>query len=87
MGNDNATATVDGEPGISYRPADLQPLKELFGELTGDDFKPEYFKQFKEDDDLNADDPLAQVIGFTSNKEGAASIGNNSSLILTVNPN
>ena len=75
MGNESNTTAKGEEVPLSYEPADSEPLKKLFNELSDKDTGLEFFQKFNNEGGNSVDSPLGQVLAFKNNKEGAASIG------------
>jgi hypothetical protein len=75
MGNESNTTAEEGQVPLSYEPADLKPLEDVFNELADDEKGLEFFQKFKNEGGTSVDSPLGQMLAFKNNKEGAASIG------------
>jgi len=75
MGNESNTTAEEGQVPLSYEPADLQPLFDVFDELADDETGLPFFQKFKNEGGNSVDSPLGQMLAFKNNKEGAASIG------------
>ena len=84
MGNTGVTESIDGNPAISYTPASLDILNDLWSELSNDLSGSAYLRERSREDNIDIDNILGKIKAFKANKGAAigAIVSPNQSLSL-----
>ena len=64
MGNEANTTAEEGQVPLSYEPADLKPLEDVFDELADDETGLPFFQKFKNEGGTSVDSPLGSNVSI-----------------------